>query len=429
MADERLRSWRLVAADRSRTFLLGAFVVGLAVSITLAETALAVLVVRLVVRIAAGRAHLRGWPLAVPFLLWAAVSLISLVGSHARVFAVKDLLLITTFYVLVDALSDSRAADAWMTALLGVTAVAAVVGILQVAFCPRLMASPWLGGLPHQISRVFTKCHRAHAFFSIYMTLAGVLSLVLLSTLPRLLPQSGATSFWRRAAWVATAIGLGATYVRGAWVGFAAGVVTLLGLVRHGRTIVAVGVVALALALFLVPTVRRRAESTVDPTDPTARERLAMWASALRMARDHPLIGVGPGHVKREYPRYAAPEFAGKSRGHVHDTPLQVLVERGVLGFLAWIGIYGAFFWRAGSVLRALPPTAVRERALVAGSIAAIAGFLVGGLTEYNFGDSEVVLVAYSIMAIPFVTAGGAPSDDSRPSFRQGGLEVPAREC
>jgi hypothetical protein len=35
--------------------------------------------------------------------------------------------------------------------------------------------------------------------------------------------------------------------------------------------------------------------------------------------------------------------------------------------------------------------------------VAAIAGFLVGGLTEYNFGDSEVVMVAYAVMALPFV--------------------------
>ncbi|MGH7311350.1 MAG: hypothetical protein ACREK6_21920, partial [Candidatus Rokuibacteriota bacterium] len=61
------------------------------------------------------------------------------------------------------------------------------------------------------------------------------------------------------------------------------------------------------------------------------------------------------------------------------------------------------FFARAAGVLRALPPGATRERALVVGSVAAIAGFLVGGLTEHNFGDSEVVLVAYAVMALPFV--------------------------
>ena len=44
------------------------------------------------------------------------------------------------------------------------------------------------------------------------------------------------------------------------------------------------------------------------------------------------------------------------------------------------------------------------------GSLAAITGFLVAGLTEYNFGDSEVVMVAWATMALPFVAAqGGTP--------------------
>jgi len=42
-------------------------------------------------------------------------------------------------------------------------------------------------------------------------------------------------------------------------------------------------------------------------------------------------------------------------------------------------------------------------RALVLGSMAAIAAFLVAGLFEYNFGDTEVLLVALALMAVPFV--------------------------
>jgi O-antigen ligase len=152
-----------------------------------------------------------------------------------------------------------------------------------------------------------------------------------------------------------------------------------------------------------VPSLRRRAESIVDPADSTARERWAMWDSALAMARDHPLLGVGPGGVKREYPQYAAPEFRAKRRGHVHNTPLQILVERGILGLAAWTSVFLAFFRRAVRVLRRLPREAGRERDLLMGSLAAIAGFLVGGLTEYNFGDSEVALVAYVVMTLPFV--------------------------
>ena len=109
-----------------------------------------------------------------------------------------------------------------------------------------------------------------------------------------------------------------------------------------------------------------------------------------------------------EYPRYAAPDALQKHRGHLHNTPLQVLVERGILGLAAWSAIFFAFFWRAVRILRSLPPEAAWRRAFVTGSVAAITGFLVGGLTEYNFGDSEVVLVAYTVMALPFVVERAA---------------------
>jgi hypothetical protein len=52
------------------------------------------------------------------------------------------------------------------------------------------------------------------------------------------------------------------------------------------------------------------------------------------------------------------------------------------------------------------------ERALVVGGLAAIVGFLVGGLSEYNFGDSEVVMVAWAIMALPWATEPGAAANE-----------------
>jgi len=39
------------------------------------------------------------------------------------------------------------------------------------------------------------------------------------------------------------------------------------------------------------------------------------------------------------------------------------------------------------------------------GALAAIVTFLVAGLFEYNFGDTEVLLVALAVMALPFALA------------------------
>jgi O-antigen ligase len=154
-----------------------------------------------------------------------------------------------------------------------------------------------------------------------------------------------------------------------------------------------------------------------------------MWHSAIAMWREHPWLGVGPGGVKREYHRFAQPEALKQRAGHVHNTPLQILVERGMIGLAAWLWIWAAFYGAALRLLRRLPVAAGRERALVAGSLAAITGFLVAGLSEYNFGDSEVVMIAWTIMALPFVVnreAGGAEAGLAEsPSLRTGSRPSP----
>ena len=69
---------------------------------------------------------------------------------------------------------------------------------------------------------VLRKCTRARAFYSIYMTLGGVLALLLASA-PLRLARLGRDAAWLRPAWLLGASALALTYVRGAWLGFAAG--------------------------------------------------------------------------------------------------------------------------------------------------------------------------------------------------------------
>lgn len=391
---------QLSVDERLRQILLTALVLGLGLSITLAQVALGLLIVRFAYRLLTGHARLR-WPLAGPFGAWIAASLLAIaLSEHPRASLATfgdDLFLIAGFYVLIDALGDPREVDRWAVPFFALMAALALVGVVQVAACP------WLEPLAPTLGRLARRCHRAHAFYSIYMTLAGVLTLVLLAALPRLLTGRGRAASWGLAAWAAGAAGLVATYVRGAWLGLLAGVALLLVLLPRRRLLVLTSLVGFTVLVLLVPDVRRRAESLVDPADPTARERWAMWSSALALARDHPVTGIGPGQMKREYPHYAAPEYRNRPRGHVHNTPLQILAERGLLGLTAWSAIFVAFFWQAAGILARLPASAPHERAMVLGSIVSIAGFLVGGLTEYNFGDYEVVVVAHAVMTLPFI--------------------------
>jgi O-antigen ligase len=161
--------------------------------------------------------------------------------------------------------------------------------------------------------------------------------------------------------------------------------------------------VAAVLFALMLPGVMQRARSIGDANDPTTRERLAMFDTGARLLREHPLTGIGPGQVKHAYPVYAPAEAVRRSTSHLHNSALQVAVERGLPGLALWLAIWALFFARTARIAAALPPGP--DRALVLGCMIAIGAFLVGGLFEHNFGDTEVLLVAASIMALPFVIA------------------------
>ncbi len=389
--------------------LLWVFVVSLGVSITVAQTALALLGLCWLVRLREpGRWQALRFPLFAPCIALVVLTLVAALASSrpgASLVASKSLLLIGTFYLVLHALDSPTEAlrlhSLFSIVLMGV----AILGIVQVGLCPK---DP--GWIP-VMSRFFKRCDRAHAFYSIYMTLAGVLSVGLLALLPRVMVGQRDRAWWVGPACVAQALALAVTYVRGAWVGVAAGVIALAVIVREARWMV-LGMLGVAmLALFVgVPGLRQRAASMVDPADPTAHERLLMWRSGLRMARDHPILGVGPGGVSEVYPRYVDPSALRAKRGHLHNVPLQILVERGPLALAAWVWLFAAFFLETGRTLARRPVPDARERALVVGSVVATVGFLVGGLFEYNFGDSEVVMTAYCVMALAFAVMRPAPA-------------------
>ena len=404
-----------------RRGLLVAFVVGLCSSITLCEGALLFLTLLWLWRLHDPDVRAaQVWPLWGPVLAFAVATLCSAFASGhvaASLAASKGLLLIAALYVTADALADARDGDRFLSWLGLAAAGAALASLFQVLACPSPEPA-------HGLARwFFHRCDRARGFFSIYMTLAGVLSITLLALLPRLFPGGGLRLKWAF-PWLVTLAGLVATYTRGAWIGFAAGAVSLLPTVRRGRLLILVGLVLLLSAAAVGPyELRNRVRHMFDPGESGIVERRYMWQSGLAMWRERPLLGWGPGGVKREYSRYALPEAFKKRTGHVHNTPLQIVVERGIPGLAAWLAIWIAFYWQAILLLRRLDPDSTRERAIVAGSMAAVTGFLVGGLSEYSFGDSEVVMLAWTVMALPSVVAKGmtAPGPGPRAAGVRGG--------
>jgi len=388
--------------------LLPLLPLALAFSITLSQLTLAFLVALwLPDLLDPARRRLTTWPLAWPVLAFVFMTLLAAVISQdvARsLLGSKDLLLFALFFLLVNVLRDLDEVDRLLRWLFLAIGCAALLGLLQIAICAFDLtpAGGW-GPLSRWLER---PCHRwtfprTSGPFSIYMTFGGVLMGTLLLLLPRL-GRSRREAPWLIPSAIAMAGALASTYSRNAWLGLGAGVAVLLIFVR--RAWIALFVLIFGGLLLLGPAqLTSRARSLFDPHDPTAVQRFYLWGSGVEIFRDHPIIGIGPGMVSRVLPRYAHPESLYPRAGHVHNTPLQIAVERGILGLGAWLWLWIAFAGRTLDLWRRLPRTAERERRLLTGSMAAVAGFLTAGLFEYNFGDSEVVMLVYLIMALPFV--------------------------
>jgi O-antigen ligase len=80
----------------------------------------------------------------------------------------------------------------------------------------------------------------------------------------------------------------------------------------------------------------------------TLDDRKLMAETAGRVAREHPLLGAGPGNWRIAAPRLAA---AGMNTEgliqHPHNLYLMVLAESGVLGLAAFIFLMACLFWKA----------------------------------------------------------------------------------
>ena len=395
--------------DRALQYLLIALLVALMTSITVVGVVTGLIIVVSALRLIdpASRQRDRA-PLRWPLVAFAALTLASALASdhpRAALFESKQLLSIPLFVAAVNGFRDGDDVRRALRWLFVVVLLVSIHAIVQVWACASQLALPewtaWALRVKLDACRA-SPMFRAKAFFSIYMTLGGALVICLALMLARLVAAAPSARLLEIVAGVPALAALALTYVRNAWLGLGAAVLVLSGLTRRYAWLVGI-LVAAAVALAVPSPVRHRALSIVDPADPTARERLYFWQAGWRMVQDAPLLGLGPGGVKRHYPEYRDPAARRPATGHLHNNVVQIAAERGALGLCAWLSIWIAFFVKAARIYARLPAARAGDRALCAGSLAAVAGFLIAGLFEYNFGDSEVIDLTWVVMAFPFV--------------------------
>ncbi len=199
------------------------------------------------------------------------------------------------------------------------------------------------------------------------------------------------------------------TVTRASWLAFlvSAFVIVLAGARRSRRTIIVLAACALPVVVAGLFVLRQqRSVGFYDQQDQSIAWRETVWREGfdlLTSSQRHLIVGVGMDSIKTHWREWNLFDEGRLPVGHMHSTPLQLAVERGVPALLAWLLVV---FVYARMLLRLARKPEVGgwiERGVVLGALGGLAGFVTSGMVHYNFGDSEVVMIFYFIMGLSLV--------------------------
>jgi len=170
---------------------------------------------------------------------------------------------------------------------------------------------------------------------------------------------------------LAMLVALGASWSRGAWLGFggavlaitaalprktAWGVILVVLLVVGGLVLYSSGQLPTSFAARLTSFVQDiRLEDVrgvpINDANYAVIERLAHWQAALSMFRHNLWSGVGFGCYEAVYSRFALINWP-IALGHAHNYYLNLVAETGLIGLITYGLLWGAIFWQTWQVIR-----------------------------------------------------------------------------
>ncbi len=183
-------------------------------------------------------------------------------------------------------------------------------------------------------------------------------------------------------------------FKRGAWISLMF-ILTIQGWIKSRKMILTV-ISAAVVVLVLYQPARVRILSVKNEFSSRAG-RVAMWKVTPSILRDHPM-GVGIDNVGSVMYKYDSAIESG--RDHLHSTLPQILAEMGPVGLIAFLWWMTVFIKLSFQTFRMIDDRKPYEKALMLGIFSTFIGFLINGLVEFNFGDSEVVMVIYILMGL-----------------------------
>jgi putative inorganic carbon (HCO3(-)) transporter len=196
-------------------------------------------------------------------------------------------------------------------------------------------------------------------------------------------------------------------WTRSIWLGAFGALLYLVWLWRPRMTL-AVPLLAVVIFLAAPASMRQRMKSFVSPradVDSNAH-RIVTWVTGVQMIKAHPWFGLGPERIAREFNSYVPADIPRPLPpgyyGHLHNIYLQYSAERGVPGMLLMMWFIGLAVWDCARGIQRSGRVRSVQLFILHGTIAVTIGVLIGGLFEYNLGDSEVLMMFVSVVALGY---------------------------
>ena len=352
------------------------------ISITQISFSIGVLAWLLKVHLTKSWKKIHGTPVGLPILCFCLASILAVITSvdfETSLKSLKKLFQFAVFFWVVNTVENERQKDLLLKLLIFAGIMASLLGFSQA----------WTTAVGLQT--------RVSGTMSIYMTFAGVLMLVGLLALGRVLFKN------TKEIWVMGAVGVIAfclllTLTRQAWLGFFVGTLMLTAF-WNKKYLLSIPIVIIGLLIFSPESVKDRLFSLIDLRDWTLQARLYLWQGGWEIFRDYPITGCGFKCVDVLHSQYPDPSgYIARLKG-MHNNIIQLLVDTGILGLGTWLSIWVAYFL---NIYKKWEQITLNDntKGLIMGSLAAVFGFLAGGMFETNFYDSEVVMLLYFIMGI-----------------------------
>jgi O-antigen ligase/TPR repeat protein len=142
------------------------------------------------------------------------------------------------------------------------------------------------------------------------------------------------------------------------------------------------------------------------------RERPRLVRDTLRMWRDAPIFGVGPGGFRSQFPAYRGRDLSPVFYDHAHNDYVQLLAERGLFGFALMLGIVLCCSWSALSALRER-----KSRSLSGLAFGVLVGLLAIGLhsvSDFNMRIPANAAFLSMLLALAWLSRYGSSDVSAR---------------